>query len=267
MAIMTRTALTLAALFTGGVAAAQTPPDLRDLVGARAAGAENAMQSRGYRNVGGQTGDDRVWTYWWNERSRICVTVATRNGRYDSIRTSPAPDCQRGGPGGGGPRPDRPGQGDWDRPGQGGGWGQPGQRPGDDRLGLVCFGEGQRPALATRYGYSWNPDRDRFDFGNRTELTNQQFDASVMIQVWNGRGRIRLPRNLIPPLHSRGTQGWWDLTDVRVDRNSISAQYRLNGLNRPRINIDRRSGRISIRGTAGYAFRGTCDTVGRGNRF
>lgn len=79
--------------------AQDTPSDVRDLVGARAAGGETQLQARGYVNVGGQTGDDRKWTYWWNERRGTCLSVATMNGRYDSIVSTPAPDCRRPGPG------------------------------------------------------------------------------------------------------------------------------------------------------------------------
>lgn len=87
--------MTLFGLALAGPAAAQnTPPDLRDLVGARAAGAESALAARGYVNVGGQTGDDRRWSNWWSERRKACITVATVNGRFDSIVTSPAPDCR-----------------------------------------------------------------------------------------------------------------------------------------------------------------------------
>lgn len=79
--------------------AQDTPSDVRDLVGARAAGGETQLQARGYVNTGGQTGDDRKWTYWWNERRGACLSVATVNGRYDSIVSTPAPDCRRPGPG------------------------------------------------------------------------------------------------------------------------------------------------------------------------
>jgi hypothetical protein len=232
-------------------AAAQTPPELSDLIGARAAGGENAMRSRGYENTGGQTGDDRVWTMWWNPRSRTCVTVSTVNGRYDAITPSPAPDCGRSA--------GRPVPGPVPLP-------QPVPPQRQDQwfdLGLVCFGEGQKPALANRYGYSWDYDRGRYTYGNRTELTTRDFDASVMIQLWDGGGRIRLPNTLIPPIHSRGDHGWWELDKVMRGGDTIPAEYRLNGLNKPRITIDRRSGRISIRGTADYAFRGTCDTTDR----
>lgn len=93
------TTMITAGLFAAGVAigaaqAQDTPPDLRDLVGARAAGAESALASRGYVNVRTQVGDDRTWTYWWNERRGLCLSVTTMNGRFGSITRSPAPDCR-----------------------------------------------------------------------------------------------------------------------------------------------------------------------------
>lgn len=108
---------TLAALIGLGLsqsAFAQAPADLRDLVGARASGGETALASRGYVHVRTQTGDDRKWAYWWNQRRGICLSVVTRDGRYDSITTSPTPDCQPRpttlpGPVGG-PLPGRPGE-------------------------------------------------------------------------------------------------------------------------------------------------------------
>ncbi|WEK01283.1 MAG: hypothetical protein P0Y59_06245 [Candidatus Sphingomonas phytovorans] len=47
----------------------------------------------------------------------------------------------------------------------------------------------------------------------------------------------------------------------------ITATYRLNGLNKPRITIDCRSGRITVQGSYNYGFRGTCDMIdGRNHR-
>ncbi|WP_254515015.1 hypothetical protein [Novosphingobium sp. G106] len=141
------------ALAVSSTAGAQTPPELSDLVGARAAGAENALRSRGYDYIRGQSGDDRVWTYWWNVRTRTCVTVVTMNGRYDAITLSPVPDCGQSAA-----RPTTLAQ-----PAPDGPRSMPGssQHPGGQwfDLGLVCYGEGQRPTLATRYGYSWDYDR------------------------------------------------------------------------------------------------------------
>ena len=55
-------ALAASALVALPAAAQVTPSDVRDLVGARAASGESELASRGYVNVGGQTGADRKWT-------------------------------------------------------------------------------------------------------------------------------------------------------------------------------------------------------------
>jgi len=131
----------------------------------------------------------------------------------------------------------------------------------DVDLGVICFGDGQRAGYQTTYGWSWNSRRNRYDYGNRTEMTGQQFDASVMIQLWDNGGRIKLPKKLVPPINSRGNDGWWDLYDVSMGQDIIRAKYHLNGLNKPAITINRRSGQISIQGLQPYQFSGTCDLI------
>ena len=85
--------------------AQNTPSDVRDLIGERASSGERQLQRRGYRFVKTTKGDDRSYSNWWKSSSRACITVATMNGRYDSIITTPAPDCNQnsssGGSGGG----------------------------------------------------------------------------------------------------------------------------------------------------------------------
>lgn len=102
------------AILIGLTAAApqDTPRDLADMVGARAGQAEGELQRRGYRNVRGEKGDDRSYTYWWNADRRQCATIATMNGRYDSITATPAPDCGKTAGGGDrrGGRDDRDGR-------------------------------------------------------------------------------------------------------------------------------------------------------------
>lgn len=64
---------------SGGAGAA----DLQDLVGARGAGGETELQSRGYNVVAGNK-----WSNGWH-----CVTVHTTNGRYASIVDTPMAHC------------------------------------------------------------------------------------------------------------------------------------------------------------------------------
>lgn len=281
------TALSTAFLLTAMPMAARAQTGLEDLVGARAGQAEGEIVRRGFRDTGGSKSDDRSYTNWWNSQTRQCVTISTMDGRYVSIEPTTPPDC--GQSASVRPQPSRPSYSD------NGGYERPSYRP-DDRppyrpsyrpddrpstlpgggrpivdgrtvnLGLVCFGDGSKDGLASGTTWTWNEDRERYEYGRTTELRTEVFDASLMVQTWDGGGRIRLPRSLIPPINSRGDNGWWDLYDVEVGPDTIRASYRLNGLNKPRMSIDRRSGRISIQGTASYGFQGRCDLIGSEER-
>ena len=267
------TAATLMTVLLPAIAIAQNT-GLEDMVGARAGQAEGELQRRGYQNIRGEKGDDRSYTYWWNAQRRQCVTIATMNGRYDSITPTTAPDCRQ--PANARPhpsypdgsRPDYPPQSGYaaDRSYQRPDYQSSGAEPVVDgrnvELGLVCFGDGSRDGIASGTTWTWNRERDRYEYGRYNETRTEVFDASLMVQTWQGGGRIRLPRSLIPPINSRGNNGWWDLYDVSVGPDLIRATYRLNGLNKPRLTIDRRNGRITVQGTASYGFHGTCDEIG-----
>ncbi|MDF7774445.1 hypothetical protein P1X14_04235 [Sphingomonas sp. AOB5] len=241
----------------------QTPPELADLVGARAAGGETQMQSRGYTNTGSSRTDGTSWTFWWN--GRTCVSIATRDGRYASINRVPDANCSQQG----GPRPpsdNRPPQGgrpDYGPPpgggrpdygpGPGGGYGD----NGDNSLTLICFGGGTKVTTDYRSGYRYNYDSHKFEPYSETGLGRQGYQSDIQIEIWHGRGRIHLGGNMVPAIRSGGDNGWWDLTDLVIGPDRITGRYRLNGLNRPTVTIDRRSGAITIRGP--QPFNGRCE--------
>jgi hypothetical protein len=58
---------------------------VNDLVGARAAGADSELRSRGFVDKGGYKQGDRSYVMWWNGQTRQCIKVATRQGRIDSV--------------------------------------------------------------------------------------------------------------------------------------------------------------------------------------
>jgi hypothetical protein len=76
-------------------AAGTTVSRLRDLVGARAGQAENAIRQRGYRFVRTDSpSGDAVYSYWLEDRTNYCVTIRTEQGRYQSIAyTGGSADC------------------------------------------------------------------------------------------------------------------------------------------------------------------------------
>ncbi len=244
------------ALLSGQAAAQVTPSDVRDLVGARGSSGESALAARGYVNVGVQAGDDRKWTYWWNDQRGVCLSVTTVNGRYDSIVSTPAPDCRRGGGGGGGGyRPPEFGYG----PGRGAGGGY------REHIALICYGEGQRYTNEYKSGYEWDPDKRRYVPRSGTELTRQQYDTSVTIEIDGDRGRIRPAKSMIPPIHSDSDGGWYDIANLSVSRDMIRGEFKLNGANRPKLSIDRRAGHISLDGLT--KFSGTCDPLDGDRKF
>lgn len=77
------------------VAAAKSANTLNDLVGAKAAGAESDMQSRGWVLTDSHKGSNAAYTYWWSGSRKSCVMVTTRDGRYASIRDVTAADCNQ----------------------------------------------------------------------------------------------------------------------------------------------------------------------------
>ena len=241
-----------AALLSLAAAAAAQAPGLNDLVGARAPGAEQEMQRRGYVNTGGSQGDDRTYTYWYHSGLNRCVTVATRNGRYDSVTPSPVPDCRRQ------TRPPVPANPPYPpQPGYPGGAGGRPDFPGMD-LTLVCYGEGRAPTTRSYTSYEWSDRHDRYVRRSNNYVGTQEFDSDLQIDIINGRGRIHLTGQLKPVINNGGLGGnWWELRDLVIAPDRITARYRLNGLNQPRVTVNRRTGRIRIDGPT--SFTGTCD--------
>lgn len=100
-ATRTTAALALGAMMVQAVpATAQTPGSVRDLVGARAAGGETQLENRGYHYITGSTKNNRKFNYYWNGNTRECLRVVTYDGRFETVTTTSASDCnQRGGGG------------------------------------------------------------------------------------------------------------------------------------------------------------------------
>lgn len=237
MSLYVRFAAATAAFALIAPAAAQSVPDLADLVGARAASAETQMEARGYRVTNGSTVRDMKFTFWWNERKQSCVSVSTVEGRYASIEAVPAGNCDTG-----------PSATALVAPSAAAGTGS---------LVLVCYGGGSKPTATTRPNYSWNSDKHKWEWGTTVQSTQQGFSSDVQIELYGDHGRIHLGGDLVPPIHSGGSNGWWDLDNLSVTPTLISASYRLNGMNKPKVTVDRRTGRIDIRAVTNFS--GQCD--------
>jgi hypothetical protein len=235
----------LAALLAAPAAWAQSPPaDLTDLVGARGSSGETQMEARGYKLVRSTLVRDQSWTFWWSDVQRQCAAVSTVDGRYAAINLIPEQNCRPGASGDAKPAP-----------------------PQVQVLTLVCFGQGQHSTYSAHTGYEWNNTNKRYEPTRRMESGVENFSSNVQIDIRDGQGRIHLAGKMIPLLNSGGSDGWWPLRDLQITPDRITASYRLNGLNSPKVQIDRRSGALSI--DDGNDFNGKCDVGdwGAGRRF
>ena len=227
-------------------AIAQSAPDVADLAGARAAGGETQLLARGYESRRSTTVGDQRYTFWWSQRTGRCLSVSTAEGRYGALIYVPAENCDSETA----RRSVAPPTDHHSPPAD------PGYRD-PSSLVLVCYGAGNRPSVTTVPRYDWNSSKHKWDWSSDVVGTTQGFNSDVQIELYGDQGRIHLGPSLVPPIHSGGHEGWWDLENLMVAPDRITATYRLNGLNKPKVDIDRRSGRIQLRGQT--EFSGQCD--------
>ncbi len=136
---------------------------------------------------------------------------------------------------------------------------------GRDDIQLVCFGQAENLRVENRSGVQWNPEKHRYEEKSELVTGRNNFDTAVNISIHADDGRIRIPKQLIPPLNSGGSDGWWNIDELLVGHNEIRGRFRLNGLNRPSIVIDRRSGSITVDGM--IKFNGRCEQDSGHRRF
>ena len=229
-----RLSLYLAAASVSITASAQTPPDVTDLIGAKGAGGETQLMSRGYEQRDSNTVRDQRFTFWWNPKNRQCISVSTVDGRYASIEPVPAANC-------------------------GGQTGSANSAAVQDpnSLVLVCYGAGTRPTVKSESKYAWDDEQKKWKSHDELNSTAEGFTSDVQIELYGDHGRIHLGKDLVPPINSGGDHGWWELDNLQVGADRITAGYRLNGMNKPQVAVDRRSGRVTIEGPT--KFSGQCD--------
>ena len=244
---LTFAALTLASAALPAAALAQSAPDVADLAGARAAGGETQLLARGYVSRRSTTVGEQRYTFWWNERTGRCLSVSTVDGRYGALTGVPAENCDD--------TPPReayaPQQHSYESAAETG-YRDP------NSLVLVCYGAGTRPTVTSKPTYKWNPWNHKWEWSNEVSNTAQGFTSDVQIELYGDQGRIHLGPKLVAPIHSGDDHGWWDLDNLVVTPDRITASYRINGLNKPKLTVDRRSGRITIQAITNFS--GQCDS-------
>ena len=115
-------------------------------------------------------------------------------------------------------------------------------------LHLSCAGAGDRMRMSPVF----TPGTTTTYVPSRTEYAD-----TVNVEIADGDGRIRVPRSMLPGWRSGGDDGWWELRDLEITDDEITARFRINLFNNPRVRIDRLTGQLAISGRADFS--GQCD--------
>ncbi|HEY0649880.1 hypothetical protein [Phenylobacterium sp.] len=80
--------------------------------------------------------------------------------------------------------------------------------------------------------------------------------AQLGVAVDGGKVRVRPPKSSVPLFSKESKDGWYELTDVTVDRLQIRGRMKWNRIDRAKLAIDRRTGAATF-----GAFSGACSSV------
>jgi hypothetical protein len=80
--------------------------------------------------------------------------------------------------------------------------------------------------------------------------------AQLAVSVEGRTVRVKPPKSSIPLFGKGDKDGWYELSDVAVDRLAINGRLKWNRLDRSKLEIDRRTGAATF-----GAFSGVCHVV------
>jgi hypothetical protein len=112
-----------------------------------------------------------------------------------------------------------------------------------DRINLLCRGADTMAMPMYPY-YRFGDDRT---------------PAQLGVTVQNGQVRVKPPKDSQPIFFNDAKDnkdGWYDLTDVSVDRLAIKGRLKWNRIDRPKLDIDRRNGAVTF-----GSFTGVCQQI------
>lgn len=120
---------------------------------------------------------------------------------------------------------------------------------------LICSGSGVADRSDT---ITTNINKSDGKTEQRTTTVDNQvpFQGDAILEIVDGAGRIHLPVGILPDV-SGGKDGWFELRNLDIAQNQITAKAAVTIFNKPNVRIDRQAGTLSIDGNIGR-FSGTC---------
>jgi hypothetical protein len=130
---------------------------------------------------------------------------------------------------------------------------------GSGKLELMFNGSGTVTASQTSFENKYNFKTKSYQSGTVTSTGKKPFTGSGYVEISNGTARIKLP-SAMKPLISSDQNGWFAINDFFMNDTEITGLVKINGLNKPKLRIDRGTGIITIANGLND-FTGTCELV------
>jgi hypothetical protein len=115
-----------------------------------------------------------------------------------------------------------------------------------DEIHLVCSGESSRAMTDYVANVSGSNGSGGFINGSAMGAHRERQSDEVYVDIADGRGRIKLPKTLVPLISGGGDDGWREFKSLDVGADAINGEVSLNLINHPKISISRVTGRIDI---------------------
>lgn len=127
------------------------------------------------------------------------------------------------------------------------------------KLELMFSGSGTVTASQTAFENTYNYKTKSYQSGTVTSTGKKPFTGSGFIEISGNMARIKLP-SAMKPLISSDQGGWFPVNDFFMNDTEITGTVRINGLNKPKLRIDRGTGIITIANGLND-FTGSCELV------
>lgn len=127
------------------------------------------------------------------------------------------------------------------------------------KLELMFNGSGTVTASQTSFENKYNFKTKSYQSGTVTSTGKKPFTGSGLIEITGNMARIKLPSPM-KPLISSDQNGWFSVQDFFMNESEITGVVKINGLNKPKLRIDRNTGIITL--ANGFNdFTGNCELV------
>jgi len=125
---------------------------------------------------------------------------------------------------------------------------------GGPRLNLLCTGTDATLIALTPTYRSGRPA-----YSSGMYVGESRAPAQLSVLVENGQVRVKPPKSSVPMFAKDAKDGWYELSDVAIDRLTIKGRLKWNRIDRSSLDVDRRNGAVTFGSFAGVCQQTSSD--------